>query len=122
MWEPTIKTMDRVEHNKPDLKVRLPNGKVFIIEVTVCRDDCVADRSEQKLQKYLPLRDDLLRQTREHTEILAIAVGATGAISKRTLEAIKTLNKNGIGLHPAKLQKAAAVETANLVRRTLCLH
>jgi hypothetical protein len=115
-------TTTKLDHNKPDLFVRLPNGRDLIIEVTVCKDDVVADRSEKKAQKYFELRDDIARQSKRHVQVLPIAIGATGVISKQTVDAVRSLNRYGIKLQPSTLQKTAAVGSVKIVRRVLSLH
>ena len=74
-----------------------------------------------KAMKYLELRDDLARQHRRHVEVISIVIGSTGAISTRTVEAIKRLNKYGIALKTSKVQKTAAMGSANIIRRTLAM-
>ena len=121
-WEPTIPTTVKLDHNKPDLHLKLPTGKHLLIEVTVCRDDLVADRTEKKAQKYMELRDNVAAQWGKHVQVLPIAIGVTGVISKQTLHSVRVLNRCGINLHPSALQKTAAVGSAKIVRRVLSLH
>ena len=116
-WEPRFPTVDRLEHHKPDLFVILPNNKQLIIEVTVCRDDKACTRAEEKAQKYIPLAEDLARQTGKHPIVIPIAIGATGAVSKMTEDAIKKLNGMGIPLQLSKLQRAAAIGTAKIMQK-----
>ena len=109
-WSPSVHTLQKVEHNKPDLMIQLANGRILLIEVTVCKDECVVDRSEKKAMKYIELRDDLAKQKRKHrVEVIAIAVGATGAISERTKQSCMKLNKYGIPIRVSQLQKAATI-------------
>ena len=110
-----------MEHNRPDLQVLLSNGKELLIEIAVCKDDLVADRTDMKAMKYLELRDDLARQHKRHVEVIPIVVGSTGAISARTVDSIKRLNKYGIALKASKVQKTAAIGSANIIRRTLAM-
>jgi hypothetical protein len=120
-WDPKIPTVERLEHNRPDLQVLLSNGKELLIEIAVCKDDLVADRTDMKAMKYLELRDDLARQHKRHVEVIPIVVGSTGAISARTVDSIKRLNKYGIALKASKVQKTAAIGSANIIRRTLAM-
>jgi hypothetical protein len=47
-----VKTVDKVEHNHPDLILQLPEGPTALIEFTVCRDDSVVERAKFKEDKY----------------------------------------------------------------------
>ncbi len=47
-----MKTVDKVEHNHPDLILQLPEGPTAFIEFTVCRDDSVVERAKSKEDKY----------------------------------------------------------------------
>ena len=76
-------------------------------------------RAEEKLQKYLPLLDDIALQTREHPQMFAIAIGVTGAVSKVTENAVKKLNDLRMKLKLSKLQKAAAIGTAKIMKKHL---
>ena len=99
----------------------LPNGKQLIIEVTVCRDDKACTRAEEKAQKYIPLAEDLARQSGKHPIVIPIAIGATGAVSKMTEDAIKKLNGMGIPLHLSKLQSKDHAEVYQFRLGGACL-
>jgi hypothetical protein len=118
-WEPIFKTVHNLTSYKPDLYVKLPSGKELIIEVTVCKDDRACTRAEEKQQKYIPLLEDLALQTGKYPELLVIAVGATGVVSKVTEKAVKKMNDLGIQLKLSKLQKAAAIGTAKIMKKHL---
>ena len=45
LWDPQVPTVNRLEHNRPDLIVKLPDGQAAITEFTVCRDDSVVERA-----------------------------------------------------------------------------
>jgi hypothetical protein len=49
---PKVKTVDKVEHNHPDLILQIPEGPTAFIEFTVCRDDSVVERAKFKDDKY----------------------------------------------------------------------
>ena len=51
LWSPQVPTVDRLEHNNPDLIVKRPEGQTAIIELTVCRDDSGVERATQKAQR-----------------------------------------------------------------------
>ena len=118
-WEPKVPTVEKLEHNKPDLLLCLEDGTRVIIEVTVCKDEYVVERSELKEQKYLELRADLARRYQSKVINIAIAIGITGVVSIKTREAVQKLNRYGIPLVLSKLQKAAATGSAIILRRVL---
>ena len=118
-WEPKFPTVQSLKHTKPDLYLSLPNGKRVIIEVTVCNDDRACLRADEKLSKYLPLREQIGKQERNIPHVLPIAIGTTGVVSKVTENAVKKLNDWGIPLRLSKLQKAAAIGTAMTIKRVL---
>ena len=117
--EQRLPTVEKLEHNKPDLLLCLEDGTRVIIEVTVCKDEYVVERSELKEQKYLELRADLARRYQSKVINIAIAIGITGVVSIKTREAVQKLNRYGIPLVLSKLQKAAATGSAIILRRVL---
>jgi hypothetical protein len=46
LWNPKVKTVDKVEHNHPDLILQLPDEPTGFLEFTVCRDDSVVERAK----------------------------------------------------------------------------
>ena len=108
-----------MSHTRPDIYVSVPNGKRASIEVTVCNDDRVCNRADEKQAKYLPLRDDIGSQGSHCPTIFPIAIGTTGVVGKVTENAVKKLNDWGIPLQLSKLQKAAAIGTAKTIMRVL---
>jgi hypothetical protein len=52
LWNPKVKTVDKVAHNQPDLILQLPDGPTAFIEFTVCRDNSVVERAKFKEDKY----------------------------------------------------------------------
>ena len=105
-WEPRFPTVERLQRHKPDLFLILPNGKQLII-VKVCRDDKPCTRAEEKAQKYIPLAEDLARQTGKQPMVIPIEIGATGAVGKITGKAIKKLNGMGIPLQLSSLHSGS---------------
>jgi hypothetical protein len=51
LWNPKVKTVDKVEHNH--LILQLQEGPTAFIEFTVCRDESVVKRAKFKEDKYL---------------------------------------------------------------------
>ena len=43
LWNPKVNTVNKVEHNHPDLILRLPEGLTAFIEFNVCRDESVVE-------------------------------------------------------------------------------
>ena len=80
----------------------------------MCRDDKACTKAEHNAQKYIPLAEDLARQTGKHLIVISMGIGTTGAVSKMKEDAIKKLNGMGIPLQLSKIQRAAAVGTAKI--------
>jgi len=57
-WDPKVKTVNKLEHNHPDLVVKMPEGQVLILEFAVCRDDMVVERVTDKERRYAQLARD----------------------------------------------------------------
>ena len=51
-WDPKLRTTTRLEHDQPDLLLKTPSGNLYIIEFTVCTDQAVATRHNEKMVQY----------------------------------------------------------------------
>ena len=91
----------------------------YIIEVTVCADNLVAERYKEKTSKYMPLAKSAISQFGAQPRVLAIAVGCTGAICEGTVGSLGVLKKLGISVTAESLQRAAAIGSVRTAQRVL---
>ena len=91
-WDTKIKTLQRLEHDRPDIVLwKKKESKCFILDICVGLDVNIDRNIKQKLDSYLPLAAELKRLYQNYDyEILLIVIGATGLITKRTMEVFKT--------------------------------
>ena len=119
LWDPRVRTVDKIEHNHPDLIIRLPEGPVAIVEIAVCNDFCVVERALQKEQRYRQLAEDYAKKHRVYPTVLPIVVGTRGVVPKRTMKSLDTLKRWGFDVPISRLQKSAAVGSVKIVWKTL---
>jgi hypothetical protein len=119
LWDPKVPTVERLEHNRPDMIVKLPEGPTAFIEITVCRDDSVVERAIQKEQRYLALARDYAMANHCHPSIFAIAIGTRGVVPKQTVNALQKLQKWGFDIQLSKLQKAAVIGSIQTHMKTI---
>lgn len=101
--------------------VKLPTGQFFIVEGTVCRDDLVAVRSQEKARKYEQLANDIARTHHKRPHVLVFAVGTIGVVSKETVKAAEKLNSWGVPIELSKMQRTAAIESVRIMNKVLAL-
>ena len=114
-----MRTAKKMEHNHPDMILKLPEGQVVIIEFTVCRDLSVVERATQKEARYQQLAEDWARKHGKHPSVLPIVVGTRGVVPERTVKALQTLSKWGVVVPISRLQKAAVIGSVQLIWRTV---
>ena len=119
LWNPKVKTVDKVEHNHPDLILQLPEGPTAFIEFTVCRDDSVVERAKFKEDKYRLLAEDWAKKHKRHPVVLPIVVGTRGVIPKQTVASLAKLKAWGFDMQVSRLQKAAVIGSVKAVWKTL---
>ena len=119
LWDPKVRTTKKMEHNHPDMILKLPEGQVVIIEFTVCRDLSVVERATQKETRYQQLAEDWAKKHGKHPTVLPIVVGTRGVVPERTVKALQTLSKWGFDVPISRLQKAAVIGSVKLIWKTL---
>ena len=117
LWDPKVKTVNKMEHNHPDMILRLPDGPVAIIEFTVCRDLSVVERSKQKEERYPQLAADRALKYKTHPTVLPIVVGTRGVVPE--VKSLKTLKAWGFDVEMSRIQKAAVWGSVTLIWKTL---
>ncbi len=114
-----MKTTQKMEHNHPDMILKLPEGQVAIIEFTVCRDLSVVERATQKEARYQQLAEDWARKHGRHPTVVPIVVGTRGVVPERTVKALQTLSRWGVDVPISRLQKAAVIGSVKLIWKTV---
>ncbi len=74
MWYSKVESLEKVEHNHPNLILQLPEGPTAFLEFTVCRDDSVVERAKFK--------QDNCRL------VIPIVVGTRGVFPKLTMASL----------------------------------
>ena len=118
-YDSKILTPTRVEHCKPDLTLKLPCGQKVIIEIAIPYDTRVTAKSKEKLDRYLPLAEQMSLTSGKPVIILPIVIGTLGAVSNITVESIAKLKKLGVHVNLANLQKAAVIGSARTAQHVL---
>ena len=93
-----MKTVDKLEHNHPDLILQLPEAD-RVYRITVCRDDSVVERAKFKEDKC---------RLGEAAQVTPRDYGADGRFAGE-LE----------GIQVSRLQKAAVIGSVKSVWKTL---
>jgi hypothetical protein len=120
LWDPKVKTVNKLEHNHPDIVVKMPEGQVLILEFAVCRDDMVVERATEKERRYqLLARDWQQKHGGAHPTVLPIVIGTRGVVPKATVQALQKLKKWGFDVSLSKLQKAAVIGSIKIVQKTI---
>ena len=117
LWDPKVKTLKKMEHNHPDMILKLPEGQVAsIIQFTVCRDLSVMTHKVVKSQQ---LAEDWAKKYGQRPTV-PIVVGTRGVVPERTVEALKTLTKwRAFDVPFSRFQKAAAIGSGKVVWKTV---
>jgi hypothetical protein len=109
----------RGEKLKPDLVV-IDGERALIVDVTVRFEsgDSLARGSTEKISKYQPLADYFISQeTAREAQVLPIVIGSRGAITKDTLNSLRTL-----GLDAKRLGKYLAICAVGSSVEIACMH
>ena len=83
----------------------------------MCLDVNIDKNIEQKLNNYLPLAAELKRLYPEYSfEVLPVIIGATGLVTNRMVEVLKTLNIKNIDETILKCQRNALTGTMKIIK------
>ena len=119
LWDCVIQTAKGVEHNRPDVVVKLKKEKIwYIIDFAVPMDYNVKKKEDEKLTNYMPLVAEVRKEHHVKTKIVPVIVGALGTIPKRLA---KSFDQLGITDVTGSVQTAAVIGTAAILRRVLNL-
>lgn len=118
-WDREILTDRTVQHNRPDIFLHdKTTNRIYLIEVSVPAPVNIERKNTEKIEKYVPLAEDVKDVRRvENVIIIPIIIGSTGEIPTKLIDNMKTLNmKKNVYL---EMQKAAILGTCNIIRKTL---
>lgn len=118
-WNRKIQTDRPIINNIPDIVLTFKNIKrTYIIDFAVPLCDNINKTYAEKINKYLPLRDEILQMWRmEETKIIPIVIGATGEVPKNLKNSLLQLGLDWeIYL---SLQKSILLDTCSIVRRVI---
>ena len=103
-----------IEHRKPDIVlVDKVQQKCLIIDVACPGDNRIAEKEEEKLQRYDLLKREIKRLWHmKSIDIIPIIVGALGSITTELGKRIEQLN---IEIAIEKLQKTTLLGTARIL-------
>ena len=118
LWDFMIQCDKMIEHRKPAIVlVDKVQQKCLIIDVACPGDNRIAEKEEEKLQRYDLLKREIKRLWRmKNIDIIPIIVGALGSITTELGKRIEQLN---IEIAIEKLQKTTLLGTARILRKVL---
>ena len=118
LWDFTIQTDHRLEHNKPDIVVYNKSKRErIIIDIACPFDTRIVEKDNENVEKYQDLKYEIKKIWRcKKVTIVPIVIGALGTLSKDVcswMDKIEMREKTDL------LQKACLLGTAKIIRRTL---
>ena len=120
LWDFSIQTEMKIEHNKPDLVLLDKKERIcYIIDVACPFDTRVEKKEKEKFEHYTDLKYELLKVwNTEVTKvyIIPIVIGALGIVTKNIVKYLEKIDFKP-GLEP--LQKACLLGTARIIRKVL---
>ena len=120
MWDFSIQTEAKIDHNKPDILLLNKKKKTcFIIDVACPFNARIGKKEREKVEYYTDLKYEILKCWKWEVKkvlIILIVIGALGLVTKNLKSNIEIINfKNGI----EPLQKACLLGTARILKKVL---
>ena len=118
LWDFSIQTDHRLDHNKPDIVlIKKEEKECLIIDVACPFDTRIKSKEAEKKEKY----DDLKREVKKiwkmkKVSVIPVVIGALGTIGKNFDMWIRTL---GLEKKKGLMQKACLLGTAKILRKVL---
>ena len=118
LWDFTIQTDHRLEHNKPDIVVHNKSKREYIIiDIAYPFDTRIVEKEGGKVEKYQDLKYEIKRIWKcKKVTIVPIVIGALGTLSKNFcnwMDKIEAREKTDL------LQKVCLLGTAKIIRKTV---
>ena len=107
-----------VKARKPDIVVVNKNKKsCAIIDIAIPRDIRVSEKEREKIERYQELKGEIKRMWNIRSiKVIPVIVGALGSASKKLKNCVEKL---GVVISTALLQKAVLLGTARIFRKVL---
>ena len=118
LWDFSIQTDKRLEHNKPDIVVfdKL-NKQVTIIDPSCPFDTRIQEKEKEKLNNYNELKYELVRLWKlKKCIIVPIVIGSLGTVTNKLDFWIKEI---GIQCQIELMQMACLLGTARILRKVM---
>ena len=118
LWDFSIQTDHKLEHNKPDIVVvDKSNYSALIIDIACPFDTRVEKKETEKIDYYQDLKREIIRLWKlKKVTIIPIIIGALGTVNRN---AKKWREKIEINCSLELLQKACLLGTAKIIRKVL---
>ena len=120
LWDFSIQTEKRIEHNKPDIVVLDKKQKLcLIIDVACPFDTRIKKKEQEKIEYYNDLKYEILKCWNKEVDkvmILPIVIGALGSVTNNVR---KNLDKVDLHLGVDAIQKTCLLGTARILRKVL---
>ena len=120
LWDFSIQTDRRIEHNKPDIVVLDKRKKMcLVIDVACPFDTRIKKKEQEKMEYYNDLKYEILKCWNKEVDkvmILPIVIGALGTVTSNLR---KNLDKVDLHLGVDALQKTCLLGTARIIRKVL---
>ena len=120
LWDFSIQTEKRIEHNKPDIVVLDKKQKLcLIIDVACPFDTRIKKKEQEKIEYYNDLKYEILKCWNKEVDkvmILPIVIGVLGSVTNNVR---KNLDKVDLHLGVDAIQKTCLLGTARILRKVL---
>ena len=117
-WDTKIKTLLKIQHNRPDIVVwKIKEKLCFIIDVLIGLDVNVDKNYELKPNCYLPLAAELKCLSEDYKfEVVPIVVGATSLVTNTLAKSLEKLGVSDIKATIKSCQKKALLGALKIVK------
>jgi len=119
LWDFTIATDATIRHNRPDITlVRKSSNEVFLVDVGIPGESCIAQKGVEKLTKYVDLKIEVTNLWKAR-KVLVIPI-VTGALSSIPIDLPRYLEMIELPLYlTSAFQSAALHRTTSILRQYL---
>ena len=119
LWDFTIQTERKIEHNKPDIVlVNKENKECFIIDIACPFDTRILEKEKEKVRAYTDLKYEIVKCWKDIkvVGIIPIVIGALWSVTNKLAKHLNTI-KFDLGIKP--IQKVCLLGTARILRKVL---
>ena len=118
LWDFNIQTDKEIKHRRPDIVLlNYKEKQCYVIDIACPADARVKEKELEKITKYQDLKREISRVWKvDKVIVVPIVIGALGIVSTNLK---KYLEKLGLKVKVALLQKATLLGTARILRKVL---